>query len=287
MAERFRIAPTPSGYLHLGNAVNAALTAALAAAHDAGLTLRLDDLDAARVRPAYRRDVDEVLAWLLPAAHAAGAFATPLRQSARLDRYALVLGGLRQNDLVFACACTRRQLAAARGTDAPPDVNRYPGTCRDRGLDLDAPGVAWRMRDSGLVVRQKDGRPSYQLASLTDDLDLGVTHLVRGDDLRASTALQRDLAHALAALPPGRLPADGPDFAHFAAVRAWHHPLLTGPDGAKLSKSAGATSVRALREAGAGPERVFAAAGRLVGVEGVRSLAGLTEAVGARPPAWG
>ena len=285
MADRFRIAPTPSGYLHLGNAVNAALTAALAATHDARLSLRVDDLDAARVRPAYRRDVDEALAWLLPEAHAAGAFAAPLRQSARLDRYAHVLEGLRHNRLVFACACTRRQLAAARGT-AQADVNRYAGTCRERDLDLDAPGVAWRMRDSGLVVRQKDGRPSYQLASLTDDLDLGITHLVRGADLRASTELQRELARTLAGLPPGWLPAGRPDFARFAGVRAWHHPLLTDADGAKLSKSAGATSVRALRGSGAGPEVVFAAAGRLVGAEGVTRLPDLTESLRVRPPTW-
>lgn len=283
MHARFRLAPTPSGYLHLGNAVNFALTAALARCHRAELFLRLDDLDAARVRPAYREDIRETLAWLLPEYR--GALASPTQQSTRVDRYAAVLAGLRDSGLVFACACSRRQLAAARAIGGV-DVNDYPGTCRRRGLGLDAPGVAWRMRAGGLVVRQKDGRASYQLASLVDDTDLRVTHLVRGRDLASSTERQRGLARALAGLPRGGAPADWPDFARFAAVRAWHHGLLPGPDGRKLSKSAGASSVRAAREAGASRAGVFAKAGELAGVTGVTDLAGLTYALQRRPVDW-
>lgn len=276
MTPRSRIAPTPSGYLHLGNAVNFALTAALAQSLNAGLFLRVDDLDAARARPEYREDIRETIAWLLPEL-APDLLAAPVLQSERLHVYRDVLGGLRQNALLFACSCTRRELAAAREATAREaggvDVNDYPGTCRGRGLDLDAAGVAWRMRESGVVVRQKDGAPSYQLASLVDDCALGVTHLVRGEDLRRSTELQRELARHLG-------------YARFAGVRAWHHPLLTDARGNKLSKSAGAASVRALRVAGASRGHVFAKAGQLLGASGVTDLAELTYAVGESAVDW-
>ena len=278
MPPRFRIAPTPSGYLHLGNGVNFVLTAALARVHAAELLLRIDDLDAARVREAYREDVAATLAWLLPGVP----LAMTVRQSERRARYDAVLGGLRQNGLLFACSCTRRQLAAVREA-AGVDINDYPGTCRDRGISLDADGVAWRMRESGVVVRQKDGAPSYQLASLTDDVDLGITHLVRGEDLRDSTSIQRVLAQAFIGVVDG---TDWPDFGRFGGVRAYHHPLLTDAAGAKLSKSDGADSLRSVRERGAGPSVVFAAAGGLLGVTGITDLGGLAHAVGRSGVAW-
>ena len=282
---RFRIAPTPSGYLHLGNGVNFALTAALAQTQEAHLALRVDDLDAARTREAYRADIRETIAWLFPPSLAKPLLATGVSQSSRLDRYAVVLEGLRQNRLVFACSCSRRELAAAREASGA-DVNDYPGTCAERGLDLDAPDVAWRMRGSGVVVRQKDARPSYQLASLTDDVDAGTTHLVRGEDLRGSTAIQRVLAQALTAPLPVATPQGWPDFARFGDVRSYHHDLLLGDGGEKLSKSAGAQSLRALRASTAGPSAVFAKAAQLLGHSGVTDLPGLTYVLGQRPVTW-
>ena len=279
---RFRIAPTPSGYLHLGNGVNFALTAALAHAHDAELGLRIDDLDAARVREAYRADVGATLRWLFPGGLVGRLLRAPTRQSDRRDRYAYVLAGLRQNGLVFGCDCTRRELAAARAGGGG-DVNVYPGTCAGRALDLDADGVAWRMRASGVVVRQKDRGASYQLASLTDDVDLGVTHLVRGGDLRDSTALQRVLAQALTGVSGG---GDWPDFGRFGRVRAWHHPLLTDAGGRKLSKSAGDSSLAAVRARGGSAAGVFGAAGRLLGVAGLTDFAGLAAAARRVSIAW-
>ena len=281
MGGHFRLAPTPSGYLHLGNGVNFAITAALAHVHDGELLLRIDDLDAARVREAYREDIAETLAWMLPGVE----IAATVRQSERRGRYELVLRGLRQNGLLFACSCTRRQLAAAREAGGA-DVNDYPGTCRHRGLPFGADGVAWRMRESGVVVRQKDGAPSYQLASLTDDVDLGVTHLVRGGDLRGSTAIQRALARALAAPVPVRTPATWPAFGRFAEVEALHHALLTDDTGAKLSKSDGAESLRALRVAGASPSVVFAKAAQVMGVTGVTDLPTFTYALRQRTVVW-
>ena len=285
MAGQFRLAPTPSGYLHLGNGVNFAITAALARAQDAPLSLRIDDLDAVRTREAYLLDIRETIAWLLPPGLALEVLSDVILQSARLAAYREVLEGLRQNSFVFACSCSRRQLAAAREA-GDVDLNDYPGTCRERGLSLDAPGVAWRMRDSGVVVRQKDGQPSYQLASLTDDVVRGVTHLVRGEDLRDSTNIQRVLARALTAPLPVRTPEDWPDFARFAEVKTLHHPLLIDAAGGKLSKSAGADSLRALRAAGASPSVVFAKAAEVMGVAGVTDLPALAYALRRRTVAW-
>ena len=269
MPATFRLAPTPSGYLHLGNGVNFLLTAALAQSLQAQLFLRVDDSDEARVRPAYLRDIDETLRWLLPA-QAHGLLAGAVYQSRRRARYAVVLEGLRQNALVFACACSRKQLAAARHAGGQEDrqdldVNAYRGTCAMAGLDLDAPNVVWRMRDSGIVVRQRDGQASYQLASLTDDVDYGVTHLVRGEDLRASTEMQRVLAQALASECLRKVPPDWPTFGGFSDVRAWHHPLVLDGDGRKLSKSEGAQSLRALRATGYSSAVVLAKAAGLLG----------------------
>ena len=285
MAGHFRLAPTPSGYLHLGNGVNFAITAALAQAHDARLSLRIDDLDAARTREAYLADIRETIKWLLPADLAGRILSDGVRQSTRLAAYREVLEGLRQNALVFACSCSRRQLAAARRAGGV-DVNDYPGTCRDRRIPLDAPDVAWRMRGSGAVVRQKDRQPSYQLASLTDDVTSGVTHLVRGADLRDSTAIQRVLAEALTPPLPVRTPADWPDFGRFAGVHTYHHPLLTDAAGAKLSKSDGADSLRALRADGASPLVVFAKAAEVMGVTGVTDLPTFTYALRQRTVVW-
>ena len=264
-----RLAPTPSGYLHLGNAVNFAATALVAERIGGTLLLRVDDLDHARVRGAYLNDVEEALHWLLPD-RAARLWTTATYQSQRLARYGEVLAGLRAAGLVFGCACTRRQIreAQAAAGGRATDVNAYPGTCRGRDLPLDAPGVAWRLDvppagaaatgtgDGGVspfVVRQRDGRPAYQLASVVDDVDLGVTHVVRGEDLRASTAMQLVLAEAY------------PPLGDFAAVTFTHHGLISAPGGGKLSKSDGATSLRALAGRGLTPGEVFRIAERTLG----------------------
>ncbi len=288
MSATFRLAPTPSGYLHLGNGVNFVLTAALAQSRGARLLLRIDDLDQARVRPGYVRDIDETIRWLLPDL-ATGLLAEPIYQSRRVRRYAAVLEGLRQNDLVFACSCSRKQLAAAqkRGGRENVDINVYPGTCAGAKLELDAPNTVWRMRDSGTVVRQRNGRVSYQLASLTDDVDHDVTHLVRGEDLRTSTAMQSVLAKALRPERLPTVPGDWPTFGAFLDVRAWHHPLLLDDDGRKLSKSDGAQSLRAMRAAGAAPAVVLAKAAQLLGAPPVESFDELTSLISAGvPTSW-
>lgn len=244
-----RLAPTPSGYLHLGNALNFVLTALVArTASDGGhLLLRIDDLDADRKRPEYVADVFETLDWLGiewdEGPSGPDDFEARWSQKHRLPLYFNALEKLRTAGLLFACAKSRRDLAPFEG--------RYPAEFRQQGLSLDAPDVAWRVQTPDdfplpdFVVRRRDEVPAYQVASLCDDRHFEITHLVRGADLRDSTLAQRWLAAQVG-------------WNDFLNVPVWHHDLLTDPaTGDKLSKSAGAASLRAWREAGRDSAAVF------------------------------
>lgn len=262
---RLRYAPTPSGYLHLGNALNFWLTAQVAKQHGGRILLRIDDLDAERKRPEYIADVLDSLEWLglewqegpgsdagfrlrhwpEPAArHAAFLqdFEENWSQHRRLGRYAGILDHLRQTGLLYACRKSRRDLA--------PFGGKYPLEFREQGLGLDDPDVAWRVATPldfplpDFIVRRRDGLPAYQVASLADDLHFGITHIVRGADLQDSTVAQCWLAEQLG-------------LSAFLDIAFFHHPLLTDERGEKLSKSAGATSLRAMREAGMSAEEVI------------------------------
>ncbi len=179
----------------------------------------------------------------------------PIRQSARGDIYRQALEALRARGLVYACACSRSDIQS----------DRYPGTCRDRGL-ADAPGLGLRVRlDPGverfvdlrhgpqeqrpseqcgdLLVRDRDGNWTYQFCAAVDDYLQGVTLVIRGDDLLPSTGRQIQLARLL-----GR--AEPPQF--------MHHPLIMKSATQKLSKSDGDTGIRDLRAAGWTPEDVLA-----------------------------
>jgi glutamyl/glutaminyl-tRNA synthetase len=256
---RSRIAPTPSGFLHAGNALNFLLTDELVRQSGGRLRLRIDDLDSGRVRAEYLQDIFESLVWLRiqpdegpvdPADHAAN-----YSQQLRLSEYDGLLRRLVESGRVFACSCTRSEVARSA-------VNgQYAGTCRERKLDLNAPDVVWRFRTepgeitewndgiAGLqrilphetvrdfAVRRRDGIAAYHVASLSDDLRYGVNLIVRGADLLDSTAAQLLLARVLGERG-------------FMNARFLHHPLLKDPAGIKLSKSAGSDSLKAMREAG-------------------------------------
>lgn len=260
MVPRTRIAPTPSGLLHAGNAVGFLITDAVARMLGARIRLRIDDLDAGRVRPAYVDDIFASLRWLGIAWHEGPADRAEhergFSQAQRIPRYLERLQLLREQGDLYACACSRAE------------ARRRPCECRAKGLPFDAPHAAWRLRVpadaqvcmEGLlhearwlrpaellpdpVLRQRadaGGRPAYQIASLVDDAEQGTTHIVRGDDLLPSTACQLYLAERLG-------------MAAFQRVRFLHHPLLTDEHGRKLSKSEGAASLKAMRNAGIGPE---------------------------------
>jgi len=260
-----RIAPTPSGFLHLGNILSFAVTAYLARESGAKLLLRIDDLDRDRVRPEYVQDIFDTLSFLqIPWNGGPADFSsvgTKYSQLHRLHLYNETLEELRRSNALFACTCSRAQLAVEHMDGA------YPGTCREKQIPLDQEGVAWRLRTddrlltvpaiSGenivhplpstmkdFIVRKKDGFPAYQLTSVLDDLYWNVDLVVRGEDLWDSTLAQLYLASAM-------------NRPLFEKIRFGHHSLLTSANGIKLSKSAGDTSIRFLKNEGKRPAEIF------------------------------
>lgn len=237
-----RLAPTPSGDLHLGNAA-AFLGAWLSARHAGGeVVLRMEDVDIGRARREVEARQRADLAWLGLRWD---------RETTRQSERDYAPWRARVGAHTYACTCTR---AALRGEVA------YPGTCRDAGhadgaIRLRLPDAAATVLDrrrgphrveAGAVgdpiLRRRDGLWAYPLAVVADDIADGITEVVRGADLLDLTAAQAHLWALLGATPPTWL----------------HTPLVLGPDGRKLSKSHGALHLGALREAGWGPDDVLA-----------------------------
>jgi len=258
-----RIAPTPSGFLHIGNVLSFSLTASMARDTGASVLLRVDDLDRDRVEPAFVQDIFETLRFLdIPWDEGpvdTGDFEQNWSQVRRMELYDRALGVLRASGMVYACSCSRAQLANLGGDGG------YPGTCREKGLSLDGPDVNWRLRTEGrelpvemrdFVVRKKNGFPAYQLTSVMDDIHFGVDLIARGEDLLPSTLAQLYLADVL-------LVAGMAEAAVFKTTAFFHHALLA-ENGEKLSKSAGSTSIQYLRRQGASPTDIFSLIARSV-----------------------
>jgi glutamyl/glutaminyl-tRNA synthetase len=249
---RSRIAPTPSGYLHKGNAFNFLLTEKLVKQYNGIMVLRIDDLDSNRIKPEYLADVFEVLHWLgitWQEGPQRPDQADAYSQHRRLNLYNTYIEQLKHGGHLFACECSRKQLEA---------FHQYPGTCRHKQLPF-TDEVNWRLispekpvvfTDAGSkktheinlyevmrhpVVRKRDGFPAYQVASLADDVHMNINLIVRGEDLLASTATQLYLAELL-------------QLHSFKDAMFYHHPLLTGSNGEKLSKSAGSFSIKEYRK---------------------------------------
>ncbi len=283
--EKTRIAPTPSGFLHLGNVLSFSLTAALAKKTRASILLRIDDLDQHRVGKEYIQDIFDTLNFLeLPwdeGPKDTRDFEEHYSQLCRLDSYRQALQQLRDTGTVFACTCSRAQILK----DSPNGI--YPGTCRDKDLPLETQDVSWRLRTNlptplkikiykndavettlpadmqDFVVRKRDGFPAYQLTSLVDDLHFGIDLIVRGQDLWPSTLAQHYLSLRLDGLRAPQNPT-APAAAPFRNITFYHHPLLLA-DGQKLSKSAGDTSIQQLRKQGLKPPDIYSLIGRQLG----------------------
>ncbi|MES2425645.1 MAG: glutamate--tRNA ligase family protein [Bacteroidota bacterium] len=262
-----RIAPTPSGYLHLGNALSFALTAALARKTGAKILLRIDDLDQARVNMDYVQDIFDTLNFLnIPwdeGPRNLEEYKNGWSQMQQMELYKAALQQLAEQREVFACQCSRSQLQG----------NIYPGTCRNQSISFDTSETAWRlytddrpltikttngvlqthlpdtMKD--FIVKKKDDYPAYQLASLIDDLHYGVDLVVRGEDLYPSTIAQHYLADVLG-------------FANFKDITFYHHSLLMADNTQKLSKTAGATSIKYLREIGKTAKDIYGKIGSMI-----------------------
>ena len=234
---RTRIAPTPSGYLHLGNLANFLLVEKLARTSAGTVILRIDDCDSTRARPEFVRDIFATLGWLgiewREGPRDEQDFARSFSQAARKEYYFDRLRALAPH--TYACACSRKEAGAV-----------YGGHCRDKGIQfrpgehalrlrIDDPALATRFGD--VVLWRKDGGPAYQWVSVIDDLDQRVNLIVRGQDLADSSDLQK---HIAALVVPGG----------FAGVRFVHHPLLKDPNGEKLAKSQRAPALKDFRDTG-------------------------------------
>ena len=277
-----RLAPTPSGYLHLGNAVNFVLTWLLTRQAGGTLHLRIDDLDRARLRRAYLDNIFEVINWLGIdydlGPNGPDDFLRHYSQLLHLPEYNRALRRLAQQPgLLYGSPRTRTGGAAA-------------------AVPLATPGAAWRARVPAdtivsiidgwqgpvsiplaaempdFIVRKKDGVAAYQLASVVDDLRLGTTLIVRGLDLLPSTAAQLWLANQLTDL----------QMFNGNKIQFYHHGLLTDAAGYKLSKSTQAATEAGLLGSGAGPAVVYRAVARLLGLPlaASESLATLRQAFG-------
>lgn len=262
---RTRFAPSVTGHLHLGHAVNAVYVWGLAQALGGEVLVRLEDHDRGRYRPEFERSILDDLQWL-------GLGGDRSRQSDHDDRYRAAAAHLGDAGLTFYCDCTRRSLAA--GAD-PADgaTPRYPGTCRTRHLS-EGPGRALRVRmDPGIkafddlrlgpqtqdpaaevgdfVLRDAQGQWTYQHCVVADDIAEGITLVIRGEDILESTGRQLRLFHLLG---------------HPALPRYLHHPLVTDASGRKLSKKEFAKSLGDLRREGWSAERVLGEAAFLGGL---------------------
>lgn len=241
-----RLAPTPSGLLHLGNLMNFTITWAMVRRQHGQLWLRIDDVDVQRSRPEYAQDIRDTLGWLglnwdgvLPS------------QAQRTSHYRQWLEQLP----TYACDCSRKTLLARH------PAGDYDGHCRNRGLKFVEGVTQLRLRSTvpshDVVLWRKENLPAYQLASVVDDLEAQVTLIVRGEDLRESSRVQIEVADLL-----------GPSGRAFSRIRFLHHPLLLAKSGTKLSKSNGDESLQAMRRAGAGPADIFQLLGEQMGLAG-------------------
>lgn len=261
---RGRLAPSPTGAQHVGNA-RTYLIAWLSARSQGGrVLLRMEDIDSPRIKPGAAAGAIEDLGWL-----GLDWDEGPIVQTGRLALYEQALATLQAAELVYPCTCTRTDVErAASAPHLDQEGPVYPGTCAHRraadSATLGDQPFAWRLRvpdepvtfadgyrgtttvnprDLGgdFVVWKSAGTPAYQLAVVVDDALMGVTEVIRGDDLVPSTPRQLLLYRALSYAPP--------KFAHV--------PLVVGPDGRRLAKRHGDTRLASLRAAGVKPEALI------------------------------
>ncbi len=266
--QRTRLAPSPTGALHLGNARTFLVNWALARQRGWQIVLRIEDLDGPRIKPGAADEAIELLNWL-----GMNWDEGPYYQLADLSTFSAALEMLGSQGVIYPCNCTRKQIEEASLSAPHGDQHelRYPGTCRPSAPlplsveQVHSEGTALRLRISpGVVkfvdqfagevefnvdqsvgdflVRTKTGLPSYQLAVVVDDARQGIDQIVRGDDLLSSTPRQLMLYKQLKLGPL-------PQYTHL--------PLVVGEDGRRLAKRHGDSRLTCFREQGVAPERII------------------------------
>lgn len=260
-----RFAPTPSGYLHMGNAFSFIITWLLARLQGGKILLRIDDLDNERFRPEYLEDIFYSLEWLgldydIGPANVTD-FYKEWSQHRRIDLYRQLLADLSPH--LFACTCSRKMWQAASKD------GQYPGTCIVKEMPLGTSDTVWRLvtpenrwihfyelGKAALVqanpyewmrypvLQRKDLLPAYQVASVADDCHFGINLIVRGADLFASTILQCYIAECIGDT-------------RFQHISFFHHPLLKDVHGEKLSKSAGSLALKTIAGIEKNPAKIY------------------------------
>ncbi|WP_173473464.1 glutamate--tRNA ligase family protein [Fibrobacter succinogenes] len=265
MSGKIRFAPSPTGYLHEGHLLSALYVWAAAKKWNLKIHLRIEDHDQSRARPAYIEGIREDLAWL--GFH----YDSESIQSARNEIYKAALQKLEEKSLVYPCYCSRKQLLAENPQSETGEIV-YQGKCFNvvgsrksevgsidtvpHNLRFIVPDkfIDWhdlrlgdfhenpKLQCGDFPIRDRDNQWTYQFAVCVDDIDENITHIVRGEDIRNSTARQIALMEAL-----GR--TERPIYLH--------HPLIVDENNKKLSKRELAHSLRQDKEAGITPEMLF------------------------------
>jgi glutamyl-tRNA synthetase len=255
-----RFAPSPTGLLHVGGARTALFCWLYARRMHGKFILRVEDTDRERSTEEAVRVILEGMAWL-----GLDADEGPYYQTERFDRYREVIAEMLKAGSAYHCYCTREELDALREQQiARKEKPRYAGICRERTAPRPGvqPVVRFRNPQSGatvvedlvhgpvtfqnaelddLIIARSDGTPTYNFCVVVDDMDMGVTHVIRGDDHLNNTPRQMNMLQALGVTPPA--------YAHV--------PMILGPDGAKLSKRHGAVSVLQYEEEGYLPDALL------------------------------
>jgi glutamyl-tRNA synthetase len=269
MAPRVRFAPSPTGYLHIGGARTALFNWLYARRHGGVFVLRIEDTDVERSSDEMVEGILDGLRWLGldwdEGPKIGGAYG-PYFQSGRLDRYRTLAGRLVASGHAYRCYCTPEELKSRRDASQQGSGWKYDRTCcrltetqiaareqdaRPRAVRFKVPDGVMRFDDlvhgpiefdcaniEDFVILRSDGHPTYQLSVVSDDVEMAITHVVRGDDHISNTPKQILLYRAIG--------SDVPQFAHV--------PLILGPDRKRLSKRHGATSVMEYARQGVLPE---------------------------------
>ncbi len=259
-----RLAPSPTGGLHLGHARTFLIAWLASRSRGGSIALRIEDIDRSRVRPEATESAIFDLQWL-----GLDWDGGPYVQSRRMETFRDAIERLKRSESIYPCTCTRADIAqTASAPHADEEGPTYPGTCAWRSsADADLIGdrpFAWRFRvppgevtwhdlfrgaisidparaGGDFIVARSPFVPSYQLAVVVDDVAMGITQVIRGDDLIPSTPRQILLDRALG--------GGGRSYGHV--------PLVVGPSGARLAKRDGSIKLATLREQGVDPRRII------------------------------